>query len=53
MTKTPRWMKSVIAVSTETLPALPWARGTRRKPAMQEPQAIRSAAPAPRAIAAH
>ena len=28
-----RWLKSVIAASTQPLPALPFARGTRRKPA--------------------
>lgn len=32
MTKTPRWMKTAIAASTETVPAMPWARSARRKP---------------------
>jgi hypothetical protein len=27
-----RWMKSVLAASTEEQVALPWARGTRRRP---------------------
>lgn len=48
MTKTPRWMKSVLAASTEATPALPWARGTRRKP-----ESLKPPAPKLRAIAAH
>lgn len=32
MTKQPRWMKSMIAASTEVQVALPWARATRRRP---------------------
>jgi len=48
MTKTPRWMKSVITASTHTVPAMPWARGTRRKP-----ESLNLPAPKPRAIAAH
>ncbi|MDO9524664.1 MAG: hypothetical protein Q7J57_03855 [Gemmobacter sp.] len=28
-----RWLKSVIAASTQSLPALPFERGARRKPA--------------------
>ncbi|MGL6212172.1 MAG: hypothetical protein ACRC14_20285 [Paracoccaceae bacterium] len=32
MTKTPRWLKSAIATSAEAMPAMPWARSTRRKP---------------------
>lgn len=47
MTKTPRWMKSALAASTEPLPALPWARSTRRKP-----ESLKSPTPQPRAIAA-
>jgi len=33
MKKQPRWMKSVLAASTEPQVALPWARGQRRRPA--------------------
>ena len=33
MVKQPRWMKSVIAASTEVQVTMPWARGTRRRPA--------------------
>ena len=32
MTKTPRWLKSVIAASSQPQPALPFARSERRKP---------------------
>jgi hypothetical protein len=48
MTKTPRWMKSVIAASNDPNPALPWARGSRRKP-----ESLKQAVSKPRAIAAH
>jgi hypothetical protein len=50
MKKERRWLKSVIAASLEQQPALPWQRGTRRRP-----EAMKTAAPAPlkpRAIAA-
>ena len=33
MKKERRWLKSAIAASAEPLPALPWARALRRKPA--------------------
>jgi hypothetical protein len=33
MTKTPRWLKSVLAASTAEPVSLPWTRGTRRRPA--------------------
>lgn len=33
MTKTPRWLKSVLAASTTETVSLPWTRGTRRRPA--------------------
>lgn len=33
MKKERRWLKSVIAASLEAPVALPWQRGTRRKPA--------------------
>lgn len=29
MTKQRRWLKSVLAASTQPVPALPWARGNR------------------------
>ena len=32
MKKDRRWMKSVIAASSEVQVTLPWARGTRRRP---------------------
>ena len=48
MTKTPRWMKSAIAASSDTTPAFPWARSIRRKP-----ESLRAPAPKVRAIAAH
>ena len=35
-----RWLKSAIATSAAPMPAMPWARGHRRKPL-----AIRLAAP--------
>lgn len=41
-----RWMKSVLEASTKPMPALPWARSTRRRP-----EAMKSA-PVSRAIAA-
>jgi hypothetical protein len=47
MTKTPRWIKSAITTSTQAAPALPWARGTRRKP-----ESLNPAKPQQRAIAA-
>ncbi|MEN9410916.1 MAG: hypothetical protein RL216_2890 [Pseudomonadota bacterium] len=49
MKKERRWLKSVLAASLEPQPALPWQRGTRRRP-----EAVK-AVPAPlkpRAIAA-
>ena len=49
MKKERRWIKSVIAASLEAQPALPWQRGTRRRPAAMKT----AAAPIkPRAIAA-
>ncbi len=48
MKKDRRWMKSIIAASNEVQVTLPWARGTRRRPA-----ALKAAAKsAPRAMAA-
>lgn len=47
MTKTPRWLKSAIETSTQPMPALPWARGIRRKP-----ESLKPATPPVRAIAA-
>lgn len=48
MTKDRRWMKSIIAASTEVEVKLPWARGTRRRP--EAMKALPKAAP--RAMAA-
>jgi hypothetical protein len=42
-----RWLTSVLAASTEKQPALPFARGQRRRPASLAPQTS-SAALAPR-----
>lgn len=48
MKKDRRWMKSVIAASNEAQVTLPWARGTRQRPA-----ALKEAEKAkPRAVAA-
>lgn len=48
MKKERRWIKSIIAASTEAQPTLPWARGTRRRP-----QALKATAkPTTRACAA-
>jgi hypothetical protein len=44
-----RWMKSVLTASTEVQVALPWARGTRRRP---EAMKTAPAAPKPRSLAA-
>jgi hypothetical protein len=41
-----RWLKSVLEASREPLPALPWARGERRKPAaLQTPRAPQGTRP--------
>lgn len=37
MTKDRRWMKSILAAANEPVVALPWARGTRRRPASMLP----------------
>ena len=39
MKKERRWIKSIIAASTEAQVALPWARSTRRRPAALKDQA--------------
>ncbi|OIQ72407.1 hypothetical protein GALL_459690 [mine drainage metagenome] len=39
MKKERRWMKSVLAASTETQVAMPWARGNRRMPTALKPVA--------------
>lgn len=49
MKKERRWMKSVLAASTEVQVAMPWARGARRRPqAMKAP----TTQPVTRALAA-
>ena len=48
MKKEHRWLKSAIAASAEPLPALPWARATRRKPAALTAAPIKSRAMAAR-----
>ena len=47
-----RWLKSIIAASTEPTPALPWARGQRRRPeslrapeSLSAPESLRAKAP--------
>ncbi len=47
MKKERRWLKSAIAAANAPQVALPWARGTRRRPEAMKP------APAPKAVAAH
>jgi len=47
MKKTPRWLATAIASSTQPLPALPFQRGTRRKP-----ESLSAPRPKPAAIAA-
>jgi len=47
MKKERRWMKSALAASTESQVTMPWARSTRRRP-----EALKTAAPKPRAMAA-
>ena len=42
MKKERRWLKSVLAASLEPTPALPWQRGSRRRP-----EAVKPAAAAP------
>ncbi|WP_162528210.1 hypothetical protein [Gemmobacter caeruleus] len=37
MKKERRWLKSVIAASETAQPAMPWARGQRRRPAALKP----------------
>jgi hypothetical protein len=49
MKKERRWMKSVLAASTEVQVAMPWARGARRRPQAMKPAA---AQPVSRALAA-
>lgn len=49
MKKERRWLKSVIAASTDVQVAMPWQRGSRRRPAAMKPM---TAAPAKVAIAA-
>lgn len=39
MTKQRRWLKSVLAASTQPVPALPWARGNRSAAASAAPKA--------------
>lgn len=50
MKKERRWLKSVIAASLEPQPALPWQRGSRRRPEAVKPAPV--APLKPRAIAA-
>ena len=38
-----RWLRSVIAASAEPLPAFPWMRGQRRKPAMTSGEGVSAA----------
>lgn len=42
MKTTPRWMKSVLNESTKAQPAMPWARGVKRRAAQA------ATAPAPK-----
>ncbi|MDT8857046.1 hypothetical protein RNZ50_18815 [Paracoccaceae bacterium Fryx2] len=38
MKKERRWLKSVLAASTEAQVALPWQRSTRRRPEAMKPE---------------
>lgn len=49
MKKERRWMKSVLAASTEVQVAMPWARGARRRPQAMKPAVSQ---PVTRALAA-
>lgn len=40
MKKEHRWLKSVIAASAEPVPAFPWPRTARRKPASLQPAPV-------------
>lgn len=40
-----RWLRSVIAASSEPLPNFPWMRGEARKRAASHPDACQAAAP--------
>ncbi len=48
MKKDRRWMKSILAASTEQTVSLPWARGERRRPEAMKA----TSTPKPRALAA-
>jgi hypothetical protein len=43
-----RWLKSVIASSMDSVPALPFQRGAKRKPAAFKPVAMKTVAIAAR-----
>lgn len=43
-----RWLRSVIAASAEPLPAFPWMRGQRRRPAAAAETVVPMEHPAPR-----
>ncbi|MDR0809161.1 MAG: hypothetical protein LBE86_08570 [Gemmobacter sp.] len=47
MKKERRWLKSVIAASEQPLPALPWTRGVRRRPAVLKGTAAKVQLPMP------
>lgn len=49
-----RWMKSILAAAQEPQVALPWARGSRRRPQAMKPQSLAPVEPAkaPAAVAA-
>ena len=54
MTKTRRWLKSAIAASVEPQLALPWQRGSRRRPAAMRPApTAQTTPPKSNAVAAH
>ena len=54
MKKDRRWMKSILAAAQEPQAALPWARGSRRRPEAMKSESLRSVEPAkaPTAVAA-
>jgi hypothetical protein len=43
-----RWLKSILSASTDSLPAMPFQRGAKRKPAAFKPVLVKTVAIAAR-----
>jgi hypothetical protein len=43
-----RWLKSILSASTDSIPAMPYQRGAKRKPAAFKPVVIKTQAIAAR-----